>query len=167
MAGRDGADDALVRHEGVPGLAASSHDVVVAVEQAVSQLRAAQIGPYILDGVQFGRIGRQLDQADVVGDDQLVADMPAGPVQDESRMGPGRHGLADFDQVQVHGLGVGARHHQPRADGPRRPPGRRGSKWRKRVKRGKRRTFRDDVFLLFLSCFFKKFRDSKGYRDSE
>ncbi len=43
---------------------------VVGFIEAVGELVAPQIGPYVLDRVEFGRVGRQREQADVAGDDR-------------------------------------------------------------------------------------------------
>lgn len=71
----------------------------------MGQLHTAQMGRYGLDASEFGSIGRKSDEADVAGDAQIVADMPAGSVQDGGRMGSWRHGPADRDQMRVHGSG--------------------------------------------------------------
>jgi hypothetical protein len=45
--------------------------------------RLVQQGPEMFGGLEFGRIGRQEDQADPVGDDQAFGAMPARVVEHE------------------------------------------------------------------------------------
>jgi len=77
----------------------------------------AQELPDVLDGVQLGRIGRQLEEADIAWDPQLFASLvPSGSVEEQDGVTVLRHLAADFLEMQVHRLGVGIRQHQSRAD---------------------------------------------------
>ena len=58
----------------------------------------------------FRRIGRQVQQADVVREVQLPAEsMPPGAIQQQDGMRASRHMAADLNQMQVHRLGIGLR----------------------------------------------------------
>jgi hypothetical protein len=80
--------------------------------------------PDILDRVQLGRIGRQRQQAEVVGHLQLAARLvPAGAVERDDGVRARRDLAADLGEVLIHGVAVGDRRHQAglhtadRADG--------------------------------------------------
>src|SRR6266851_3666117 len=115
------------RHDGpglvdefVPGEAAVVEDIVVGSEDAVGEPVAADELPDVLDRVKFGRFWRQRHQGDVVGDGELVGEVPAGLVEQQHGVGVRRHHLGDFGQVQRHRGGVAA--WQDKAGGA--PPGR-------------------------------------------
>ena len=58
-----------------------------------------------------------MQQADVVGQVQEAAKpMPPGAIQQHDGMGARCDVAADFDQMQVHRLGIGLGQHQGRAD---------------------------------------------------
>jgi hypothetical protein len=77
----------------------------------------AQELPDVLDGVQLGRIGRQLEQTDIAWDAQLFARlMPSGSIEEQDGVTALRHLAADLLEMQVHRLGVGIGHDQGRAD---------------------------------------------------
>src|SRR5688572_25867666 len=57
----DGGDGELVVGEEVPCVAALVDDIGVAVEDGDGELVLADILPNILDGVEFGGVGRQLE----------------------------------------------------------------------------------------------------------
>jgi hypothetical protein len=77
----------------------------------------AQELPDVLDGVQLGRIGRQLEQTDIAWDAQLFASLvPSGSIKEQDGVTALRHLGADLLEMQVHRLGVGIRQHQSRAD---------------------------------------------------
>lgn len=84
---------------------------MVAVPDEAAQLVAAQIIPDIFHRIEFGGVGRQWHQRDVVGYDQAFAWLvPAGTVADQYRVGGRRDLRADFLEVFVHRFGVHARH---------------------------------------------------------
>ena len=59
-------------------------------EDAVAELVGAEEGPDVLDRVQLGRIGRQVQKRDVVGHTQLAAGLvPARAIEDEHGVGAG------------------------------------------------------------------------------
>ena len=66
VSGSDGADAIWIGGEGVPGVAASFDDGPVVVVDAVGKLVLAQVLTDVFLGTEFGRIGRQVKQADVV-----------------------------------------------------------------------------------------------------
>ena len=61
----DGSEALWRAHQLVPGIAAGTHDGVVAVPNAVAEKVGAQISPDLFHRVQFRRIGWQRQQADV------------------------------------------------------------------------------------------------------
>src|SRR5881409_3815291 len=79
--------------ERVPGGAGGvHHGLVAAGEHAVAQPAVAQVLPHPLDRVQLGAVRGRVDQGQIRRHAQPLADVPAGAVQDESGVGPGRHG---------------------------------------------------------------------------
>lgn len=100
--------------EPLPGIAACVDDSIVGLEHAIAELVTSQIGPDVLDWIELGTVGRQVQQGDVVGHAQLVAGLvPASTVDGEHSVRPGRDTCADLIEVQAHHLGVGKRQHQP------------------------------------------------------
>ena len=96
--------------EPIPGVAACLEDGIVGFEDPIAEFVAAQIGPDVFDRVQLRAVWRQVEQGDIVGDSQFIARlMPACAIDDEKSMRAGSHVEADFDQMQVHHLGVGER----------------------------------------------------------
>jgi hypothetical protein len=53
--------------EGIPSITAGIDDGIVDFEDAIAELVLAQVLPDVLDWIEFGRIGRQFDETDVVG----------------------------------------------------------------------------------------------------
>lgn len=69
---------------------------------------------------EFGCIGRQAEQGDVVGQAQALARLaPAGGVADHQGMGARCHHGADLPQVLAHRLAVHRRHDDGGTDAPR------------------------------------------------
>ena len=102
-----------LRREPTPRIATGIDDILVGFEDAVAEFVAAQVGPDILDGIEFGAVGRQVQEGDVVGDAQLVAFLvPAGAVDCEHGVRSGGDIRADLREVEIHHLGVGERQHQ-------------------------------------------------------
>src|SRR5207253_9965024 len=69
---------------------------------AQGELVLAQIFPDVFDRVEFRRIGRQVNQGDVVRDHEFARDMPSGSVQKKSRVAALRNALCGT------GLALGA-----------------------------------------------------------
>src|SRR5262249_2681415 len=65
-----------------------------------------------LDRVEFRRVGRQKDQAEVLRHDEIAAGMPARLVHQHYAMRSGRHGLSELSKKQVHRGGVEPSHYQ-------------------------------------------------------
>jgi hypothetical protein len=63
----DGVDAVCVCGEEVPGFGAGGEDIVVAVPDEVGEFVGAQVCPDGLHWVRLGRIGREMEQGDVVG----------------------------------------------------------------------------------------------------
>ena len=83
--------------------------VVVVVEDGDGELVAAQIRPDVLHRIEFGRIGWQVHEGDVVGNDKIVRDVIAGAVEEEGGVGAGSDLAADLCEMQRQHLGVGGR----------------------------------------------------------
>ena len=49
-------------------------------ETAIVEVLFAQLVPNMLDGVEFGIVGRLGDQTDILWDDQIVRSVPASPI---------------------------------------------------------------------------------------
>jgi len=99
----------LVVGEEVPGVATGLDDVVVGFEDAVGELVLAQVLPDVFGRVEFGRIGRQADQGEVFGKLEPSRAMVAGTVEDNDGVSTLGDGFADFGEVEVEGVGIGAR----------------------------------------------------------
>lgn len=102
----DGHDLPRLIDEPVPSAAALIDDVVVVLEDAVRQPVVPHELPEVLDRVQFRRPRRQEHQGDVFRHLQLRRDVPSGLVENEHGMCSGIDGVADFEKVFLHGLGV-------------------------------------------------------------
>jgi hypothetical protein len=73
---------------------------------------SSEMQPEPLDRVEFGRVGRQEDQAEVFRHDEIAARMPARLVHQHNAMRPGCNGLSEFSKKEVHRGGVESGHHQ-------------------------------------------------------
>ena len=93
--------------EECPGLAGLVDDIVVALEDCDREFVAAQIFPDIFDRVEFGCVGRQRHECDVVRDGEVFGDVITRAVEHEGGMGAWGDLPADLIQMQRHGLGVG------------------------------------------------------------
>ena len=82
----DGSDGLWQGGEVVPCGACGFDDVFDAAEHGVGQPVGAQELPDILDRVQFGRAGRQEDQADVARQSEFGCCMPAGAIEQNDGM---------------------------------------------------------------------------------
>ena len=72
----------------------------------------AQVLPHPLDRVELGAVGWQRDQGQVRRHDQLLADVPAGAVEHQRDVGPGRHGPRQLGQKDLHGCSRDLGQHQ-------------------------------------------------------
>src|SRR4051795_10933115 len=105
-------------HEPVPRLAAGRDDGVVALPDAMAELVLPQVLPDVLDRVQLGRVGRERQEGEVLGDGKVAGAVPTGAVEHDHRVRAGRDVVADLRQVQAGGLGVGVGQDQRGTDGP-------------------------------------------------
>src|SRR4051795_7129278 len=95
-----------LRQEGVPGRTSRvHHGLVAAGEHAVAEPAVAQVLPHPLDRVELRAVGRRVDQGQVRRHGQVVAHVPAGPVEHQRGVGPGRHGRRQLGEEEVHGGG--------------------------------------------------------------
>ena len=79
-------------------------------EDPVAEVVLSQELPDVLDGVQLGSIGRQVEQGNVVGELQLAALlMPSRAVQSEYGVVAGQDRGADLVEVSVHHVDVDGR----------------------------------------------------------
>lgn len=77
----------------------------------------AQELPDVLDRVEFGRIGRQGQQADIFGQPQPPSGlMPSGAIDGDDGVGTGLDGLSDRGEVVVHRLAADFGHDQSDAE---------------------------------------------------
>ena len=104
----EGHDPPGLIDERVPGVAAVVEDVGVGGEHSVRKPVVAHELPDVLDRVELGRARRQRQEADVVGNDEIVRAVPAGLVEQQHGVSTGRHGGGDLREVQRHPLGVAA-----------------------------------------------------------
>lgn len=70
----------------VPRLAAMIEDVIVGSEDAVGEPIIAHELPDVLDRVEFGTFGRQSDDADIGGHDELSGHVPSGLIHQHDCM---------------------------------------------------------------------------------
>ena len=68
----------------------------------------------VLDRVQFWGVGRQEEKRDVVGQIEVMGDMPPGAIEDNDGMGAEGDLRADFSEMQGHGFGIGMGENQGR-----------------------------------------------------
>ena len=104
----DGHDLPGLIDELVPGVAAVGDDILVGREDAVGQPVVAQELPDVFDRVELRRPRGQVQERDVGGDRQVTREMPAGLIQEDDRMGAGRHLGCDLVQMPLHCPGVAA-----------------------------------------------------------
>ena len=83
-----------------------------------------EILPDVFLWVQLWAVSGQSQKADIVRGLERFCGVPPGPVDDDDSVCALLNLAADFDEVSVHGMGVGARHDQSgphaarRTDGP-------------------------------------------------
>ena len=107
----------------MPSIAGGVDDGIVALEDPVGEPVLPQVLPYVLDGVQFRRSGRQEDQGDVPWDAEFCGGVPAGPVEKQNGMGTPGDMAADLVEMELHGLGVCEGQRQPCSYATRRADG--------------------------------------------
>jgi hypothetical protein len=78
----------------------------------VRETIVSEMQPEPLDRVEFGRVGRQEDEAEVSGHDEIAGGMPARLVHQHNAMRPWRDGLSEFRKKEVHRGGIEPGHHQ-------------------------------------------------------
>ena len=79
-------------------------------EDPVAEVVLSQELPDVLDGVQLGSMGRQVEQGDVVRELQLPALlMPSGAIQSEDGVVAGQDRGADLGEMPVHHVDVDGR----------------------------------------------------------
>jgi len=93
--------------EEVPSGTGFVDDVVVVVEDGDGEFVGTQVFPDVLDWIEFGGIGRQADEGDVVRDGERAGGVIAGAVNDESGVTARGDLAADGGEMQRHGLGIG------------------------------------------------------------
>ena len=98
--GGDGGNAVVVVCEECPGVAGLVEDVVVTVEDGDREFVATQIFPDVFDRVEFGCVGRQRDQRDVVRNDEIFGDVITGAIEDEGSVAARRNPPADLRQMQ-------------------------------------------------------------------
>lgn len=109
IAEADGHDCPRLIDEPVPGVTAVIDDVVVGSEDTVRQPVFPHELPDVFDWIELGRFRRQGHQGDIVGDVELVREVPSCLVEQQHGVGARRHGSGDLRQVQGHGGGVAER----------------------------------------------------------
>ena len=67
--------------EGIPGVAAGIDDGFLVVEDPKGKEALAQKQPDTLGGIEFGAVGRQRREADVVRDGELLEAVPTGLIE--------------------------------------------------------------------------------------
>ena len=98
-------------------------DVVVALEDAVREPVVSHELPDVLDGIEFGRAGRERHEGDIGGDFKGQGGVPSGPVEHDDGMGAGFDSAADLGEMGVQRLCIGVGHDEAgglalvRADG--------------------------------------------------
>jgi len=98
--------------EAVPGFRASVEQRRFVIEGPVGQKVRFQIGPQVLDRVEFGRVGRQKQQAQARRHYEVLRAMPSRVVQHQNDVAAGRDLGGQFGQKPAHGLGVDPRQQQ-------------------------------------------------------
>ena len=76
--------------------------------------------PDPLDRIEFRAVGRQRLQGDIARDDEPMAAVPAGTIEDHQGVAIGGDLAADLAEMVVHGEGIADRHDQRRRLGLRR-----------------------------------------------
>jgi hypothetical protein len=96
-------------------LARCGDDGAVIVEQPVREKALLQIKPDALDGVQFGRVGRQRDQRDVGRNGERLRAVPARLVEDHRHMLVRGDSFGKAVEEHLHRCCIGIGQHQRKA----------------------------------------------------
>ena len=120
VAHADGHDRPRLVDKLVPGVAAVVENVLVGLEYPVGEPVVAHELPDVFGRIELGRFGWQRHQGDVVGNGELVGEMPAGLIEQQHGMATRLDRLGDLRQMQRHRGGVAARQHQARRSAARR-----------------------------------------------
>src|SRR6516162_11797739 len=97
--------------EPVPGVAGGIHDSIVIVEQPVREEAFLEVEPDALYRVQFGRIGWQRNQGDVVRNSEVIRTMPAGLIERHHDVLVLSNGFGETVQKDLHRRRIGIGHH--------------------------------------------------------
>ena len=115
FADADGHDFPGHIDELVPSRAAVIQDGFIRAENAVGDPVVADELPDVLHWIEFGALGWQRNECDVLWHDKLGGQMPAGLIEQQRRMPPRRDLFCDFGKMQVHRLSVTGRQNERRA----------------------------------------------------
>jgi hypothetical protein len=88
-------------------VATSINNVLIIFEDNIVEEVVFQVLPNVFNGVEFGGIGRQLYQSQVSWNPQAVAFVPSSPIDNQDRVMTRLYVEADFQQVFIHGIGIG------------------------------------------------------------
>ena len=78
------------------------------VEDAMGEEALLEVEPEALDWVEFWRIGRQMDESDVVWRLEPPGDVPSGLVEYQDDMDVGGQALGEGVEIEAHHLGIGS-----------------------------------------------------------
>lgn len=120
LACSDGFDAVWLVDKLVPGVTAMIDDFGVGSEDTVGEPVIPHELPDVFDWIELGTFGRQRDDAEVIGHDQRVGDVPSGLIHEQHAMGAWRYGPGDFSKMQVHRFGIAERQDKPCALAQRR-----------------------------------------------
>ena len=104
----EGFEALRVGGEVVPGCAASLDDGLGIVEDAQGEEALAEVEPDPFDGVEFGTVGGQGQEREIVGDGERPFVVPAGAVEHQDGVDVVGQGCGEVGEKQVHDLGVDA-----------------------------------------------------------
>jgi len=109
-----GANSFWLVEQGLTALDLSVFQVIEGVKRLIRHAFIGQ-GPEPFAGLQFGRVGRQKDQMEAIGDDQLGTALPAGAIKHQNQLPgcTGPDGLGEVGQGEVHHLDVDRWQEQP------------------------------------------------------
>ena len=108
----DGHDAPRLFDELVPRLATMIDDVVVRCEDPVGQPVVAHKLPDVLDRVELGAFGRQRDEADIGGHDELAGHVPASLIHQHHGVGTRFDRERYLGEMKRHGFGIAERQDQ-------------------------------------------------------
>jgi hypothetical protein len=109
----NGRDQPRLCDKLIPGLAAGIDDSFVGGVNLIAEVVLAQVLPNVFSRVEFRRIRRQVQQAEVIGNKPIATGpVPAGTVENKHGMRTGTNLQADLLQMQLHRPGIGLGQHQ-------------------------------------------------------